>query len=536
MSDYKLSELIIMICYTKVFLLSAFLFLSSFSMAEIILPHIVGDNMVLQRDISVPLWGWAAPDEKISVRFNENEPLTAITGKNGRWEIRLPAQKAGGPHKITISGSDSTVTLNNVMTGEVWLCAGQANMDRSVEYEANGRDAINDAKYPDIRFFQVPVSRSGLPAQDVQAAWAVCAPERSVAGNFSAVGYFFGVELYKELGVPIGLIQTSTPSSRADAWMPAEAFAKNPEFKMIYDRIKKADSDYRKALEKQMKSIELWLNSTKEALATDNAVILPPPIPVHQLEMQNYPTSLFNGMINPLIPFGIRGVIWYQGESNRNNGFKYYDHMKALITGWRTAWQQGSFPFYYVQIAPFNFGEQPYLLPELWEAQRMLLYTVPNTGMAVINDCGSTKDPYTRNKVQTGKRLALIAFARTYGKTDKVHSGPLYKSMSVENGKIRVAFDHVGTGLKTRDDKAPTCFEIAGSDKNFVKASAKIENSTVIVWNDSVKFPAAVRFAWHQEAEPNLINKEWLPAVPFNSETQCPEQSAQKTPRNPVQN
>lgn len=508
--------------HIKYFLLLCAVLLCHIAKAEVILPHIIGDNMVLQRDMPIPVWGWAVPDEKISVQFNDTPPVSAVAGKEGKWLVKLPPQKAGGPHKITISGTDCTISLNNIMTGEVWVCAGQSNMDRSVEYDISGRDVINDAKYPEIRFFQVPVARSGLPAQDVNAAWTVCAPERSIAGNFSAVGYFFGLELHKELGVPVGLIQASAFGTRADTWMPRDAFSKNPEFKILYDRIKKANSDYRKDLEKQMKNLELWLNTTKETVSNENSAIYPPPVPVHQLEMQNYPTVLFNGMINPLIPFAIKGVIWYQGEANRNNGFKYYDYMKALIASWRGAWQQGNFPFYYVQIAPFNFGDQPYLLPELWEAQRMILYSVPNTGMAVINDIGNTKDLHPRNKWQVGKRLALIAFAKTYGKTEKVYSGPLYKSMAVEGGKIRITFDYVGSGLKTRDDKAPTHFEISAGNKNFVKASAKIENNTILVWNDSIKSPVAARFAWHQEAEPNLINKDGLPAAPFNTETPNP--------------
>jgi sialate O-acetylesterase len=215
--------------------------------------------------------------------------------------------------------------------------------------------------------------------------------------------------------------------------------------------------------------------------------------------------------------FAIRGAIWYQGESNREDGLLYYDKMKALINGWRKVWEQGDFPFYYVQLAPYRYGPDPLLLPRIWQAQKNAL-SIPNTGMAVTTDIGNITDIHPKKKHDVGRRLALWALAKTYGRKDLVYSGPLYKSMSVEGGKIRIHFDHIGSGLASRDGKPLTWFTIAAADKNFLKANAKIDGDTVLVWSDTVAKPAAVRFGWHQEAEPNLINKEGLPASPFRTD------------------
>lgn len=497
-----------------------FIFLTLPTYAEVALPSIISNNMVLQRDIKLPIWGWAEPGEEVSVKFNDDDIVSTKTGSDGKWMLTLPPQKAGGPYIMIVNGADNTITLNNILVGEVWICSGQSNMDRGVDFDLTAKDAIADAKYPQIRLFQVPCNPSGLPVTDVRASWNVCAPEKSVVGTFSAVGYFFGREIFKELGVPVGIIQSSVGGTRSEAWTPGSAFAGDPEFKSINDRIRKADTDYRKLLEKSMKRIDLWSSLIRKELA-ENKRIMAPPLPIHPFNAQNFPTVLFNGMINPIVPFAIRGAIWYQGEANRSQGVKYFEYMNALINGWRNVWNEGDFPFYYVQLAPYNYGpEQPYLLPELWEGQRLAL-SIPNTGMVVINDIGNIKDIHPKNKLDVGKRLAWWALAKTYGKTNIVYSGPLYKSMKVEGTKIRISFDYVGAGLKTRDGKEPDYFEIAGQNRKFVKASARIESdNTILVWNENITSPAVVRFAWHQEAEPNLMNKEGLPSSSFNTDIQ----------------
>jgi len=240
------------------------------------------------------------------------------------------------------------------------------------------------------------------------------------------------------------------------------------------------------------------------------------PYKPHPLSSHSAPTGLYNGMVHALVPFGIRGAIWYQGESNRHDGMLYHEKMKGLINGWRKVWAQGDFPFLFVQLAPYNYGRAPFDLPKIWEAQTATL-AVPNTGMAVTTDVGNLRDIHPRNKQAVGRRLALWALARTYGQTGLVYSGPLYKSMSVEGDKIRLVFNHVASGLASRDGKPLTWFEIAGKDKNFVKAEAKIDGDTVVVSSAEVAAPAAVRFGWHHEAEPNLVNNEGLPASPFRT-------------------
>jgi sialate O-acetylesterase len=279
----------------------------------------------------------------------------------------------------------------------------------------------------------------------------------------------------------------------------------------------------RRAVGRTLESYGKYLPEAKRAFEAGLDVPKPPEWPVHPLAKdKQQPTCLFNGMINPVVPFAIRGAIWYQGESNctRKDGLKYYFKFAALIRGWRQLWDRGDFPVYFVQLAPYDYAAhelEPTELPEMWEAQALGLQ-LPNTGMAVTVDIGNIRDIHPENKQGVGKRLALWAMAKDYGKTDLVYSGPMYKSQSVEGGRIRISFDHVGTGLVSRDGKPLTWFTIAGAGRKFVDANAQIDGDTVLVWSDSVAEPVAVRFAWNQIAEPNLGNKEGLPAAPFRTD------------------
>ena len=293
----------------------------------------------------------------------------------------------------------------------------------------------------------------------------------------------------------IGLIDTNWGGTRIEPWTPPEGFAAVAELENIADQIKDANKKY------------------EELVASE-----PEETPAHPLAANNrQPTALYNGMIHGIAPYGIRGAIWYQGESNRGDGMKYFSKMDALITGWRNVWNQGDSPFYFVQLAPFKYGgDNVTALPEMWEAQTAAL-TIPNTGMAVTVDIGNTTDIHPTNKQDVGKRLALWALANNYGKDRLVYSGPLYSDMDVAGNKISLRFDHVGRGLETRDGNAPSHFEIAGEDGKFVAAQAKIVGNTVQVWSDDVAAPAHARYAWHQEAEPNLRNKNGLPASPFRT-------------------
>jgi sialate O-acetylesterase len=314
--------------------------------------------------------------------------------------------------------------------------------------------------------------------------WSECSPE--TIGNFSAVAYFFGREIQKDLDVPVGLINTSWGGTAIEPWTPIVGFESVDSLKPIAEGAKNQQAK-----------------------------------PEGHTANPGAPTHLYNGMVYPIVPFGIRGALWYQGESNRGQGVGYEQRMNALINGWRSVWNQGDFPFLYVQIAPYKYVKPPMtdpdnLLPQLWEGQTKVL-GMKNTGMIVTTDITNLDDIHPRNKQDVGKRLALWALAKTYGKTNVVYSGPLYKSMKVEGNKIRIEFDHVGGGLKSRDGKPLSWFTIAGKDGDFVEANAVIDGKSVVVSSDKIAEPAAVRFGWNELAEPNLMNVEGLPAGPFRT-------------------
>jgi sialate O-acetylesterase len=445
------------------------------------LPAVIGDNMVLQREQPLPIWGWDTPGSEVTVTLGDAK-ATAKADDGGKFMAKLPAMKAGGPHELTISGSDK-ITVKNILIGEVWLCSGQSNMEWTVAASANAKAEAAAADHPRIRHIKIAHLPSDKPQSDVKSGgWQVCTPQ--TAPSFTAVGYFFARHLQQELDVPIGLIGSNWGGTRIEPWIPPEGFMSVPALKDIAAKLDQFPSKGAKG----------------------------------QINHQT-PLALYNGMIAPLVPYAMRGAIWYQGESNNGEGMLYAEKMKALINGWRTLWNSPQMPFYYVQLAPYRYGGDPTNLAGIWEAQTAAL-AVPHTGMAGTTDISTVGDIHPPNKQDVGKRLALWALAKTYGKTGLVYSGPTYKSMKVEGSKIRLSFDHVGGGLVSRDGKPLTWFTIAGNDKKFVEAKAEIDGSTVVVHSDSVTEPVAVRFGWHQEAEPNLSNKEGLPASPFRTDKQ----------------
>jgi sialate O-acetylesterase len=421
--------------------------------ADVTLPSVLGSHMVLQRDTPLPLWGWADADEEVTVTLGSAKASTKADAK-GNWKVRLPAQKADGrAHTLRVQGKNK-IELTDVLIGEVWVGSGQSNMEWSLAGSHGAREAIEAAKHPHIRLFHVPKVQTKAPAKDVKAAWKVCAPD--TVPHFSAVLYYFGLRLHKELSVPVGLINSSWGGS----------------------------------------PIEPWTVTAKRS------------------------GRMYNGMIAPLMPFAVRGVVWYQGESNVGNGLAYRDKMEALIAGWRGRWGK-DLAFYFVQIAPWDPGPKrgygPGALPALWEAQVASL-KIPGTGMVVTTDLvDNIKDIHPRNKKDVGNRLALWALAKTYGKKGIVYSGPLYRSMKVEGDRIVLSFAHTGGGLKSRDGKPLTEFEIAGADSKFVPAQAVIKGKTVVVSAEGVAEPTQVRFGWRRRANPNLANEEGLPASPFRT-------------------
>jgi sialate O-acetylesterase len=493
--------------------------------ADVRLPQVFSSHMVLQQDKPVVIWGWAQPNEKVTVEVaTASQQLQA--NERGEWKAVLPAMKAGGPYTVTVTGSN-TVRFEDVMVGEVWLCSGQSNMEMGIGACLDAKKEIAAADYPGIRLLLVTKSFKPEPQNDIEGTWKVCSPKTVAEGGwagFSACAYYFGRELHKKLGVAVGLIDSSWGGTRIEPWTPPEGFAAVPALKHEYERVQLGDprtAAHQQRLEQVLQETERWQAAARQALT---ARALVPPMPTYPAELLppsdvQHATALYNGMIHPVQPYALRGAIWYQGESNATEGMLYAERMKALIAGWRQVWGEGDFPFYFVQIAPYTYGFNAEVIGEFWEAQTAA-QAIPNSGMAVITDIGDLKDIHPRNKQEVGRRLALWALAKTYGQADLVYSGPTFKAMTIEDDKLRLSFDHVGGGLASRDGKPLNWFEVIDADEGgFVRAEARIEGSTIVLSAPGVKHPVAMRFAWSMLAEPNLMNAEGLPASAFRSGT-----------------
>jgi sialate O-acetylesterase len=493
---------------------ASFLWLSSPATHALSLPRVFSENMVLQRDIPVKVWGWAEPGQDVEVSF-AGQKKTAKADQGGKWMVTLDPLKASAePAELTVAAGGQRMSIKNVLVGEVWICSGQSNMEFTMGGTHNAKDAISAANYPLIRHFKVRLVTHSKPQKDLQGEWTVCSP--ATAGNFTAVGYHFGLQLLKKLNVPIGLLNTSWGGTRIEPWTDPEGFAVSPRLKDISDMVANADQVYRQGIAARLDQIESWTKQSRAALQNQTELpAFPGAVPEHPLNKPDRPTAIYNAMVAPLVPFGIRGAIWYQGESNNGEGMLYCEKMKALLSSWRRLWDEGDFPFLYVQLAPYRYNN-PQALPGIWEAQTAAL-AIPNTGMAVITDIGNVADIHPRNKEEVGRRLALWALAKTYGLTDLEYSGPLYKGMKADGSKVILSFDHAD-GLKSLDGKPLTWFTIAGQDKQFTKAQAEIVGNTVVVSSDAVSTPAAVRFGWDETAEPNFGNSAGLPASPFRTD------------------
>jgi sialate O-acetylesterase len=428
--------------------------------------------------------------------------------------VKLPAMEAGGPYVMKISGVNS-IEIKDVLVGEVWLCSGQSNMELNVQTAGNGKAEIDAANFDRLRFFYIQKNVSATPLSDADSQWRPCTSEHVYWT--SAVGYFFGREIHKYLDVPVGLIVSCWGGTRIEPWTPLVGLQQVPALAGIAKRIENVPVERSEKLQAMLPKVETWVMQAKNAVAEERLIPEPPAWPEHEIRNERAPTALYNAMINPVVPYAIRGAIWYQGEANVGEGMLYCEKMKALIGGWRKVWGE-DLSFYFVQLAPYRYGRSDGRLPRVWEAQLKSL-SIPKTGMAVTTDLvDDLYDIHPKNKLDVGKRLALWALAKDYGRSDIVYSGPLYKAMSIEGDRVRISFDHVGSGLASRDGKALTWFQIAGKDKNFADAEANIEGNMVVVSSPHVTQPVAVRFGWEQLAQPNLINKEGLPASPFRTD------------------
>jgi sialate O-acetylesterase len=448
--------------------------------------------MVLQQEQPIRLFGAASPGEKVTAEL-AGKTATATTGKNGRFRLELPAMKANGKtHTLTVKGQN-TITLTDVLLGEVWICSGQSNMEWSVGGTLNAKDEIAAAKHPQIRLFNVPGHVQGpVPSDDPRGSWQLCSP--NTIRGFSAVGYFFGRSLQKELNVPIGLVGTNWGGTRIEPWTPPVGFQQVPQLK---DYVASIDS----------------IGPGKPGKPKGGA------------------TYIYNGMVHGLVPLSARGAIWYQGESNAGDGLRYEYLKEALVKGWRTVFENNDLSFYWVQLANFQ-GPNNNPAGGGWgpvrEGQRRAL-RLPNTGMAVIIDIGNARDIHPRNKQDVGARLARLALAQDYGR-DIVPCGPLYKGMKIEGNKIRISFDHVGGGLITakKEGLTPTQetsgaelthFAIQADDGKWHWAKASIDGATVVVWAEGVVKPQHVRFGYQSNPVGlNLYNREGLPASPFTTD------------------
>jgi sialate O-acetylesterase len=625
--------------------------------AEIRLPKLVGDNMVLQRDQKLTIWGWADPGEAVTLQFL-GKSYTGTGGKDGKWTINLPAIKAGGPHEMIIRGKTSTLTIRNILVGDVWLASGQSNMEWKLKQTVtNHEQEIANANYPQLRFIDVANKIAFTPQTEFDSeGWKICNPQN--APEFSAVAYFFVRNLHQQYKVPMGVIMSEWGGTPAEAWVSASTLKTFPEYQASVTELLTKGNSLQTESEVYLASMREWETKisaqdrgfsenplwTAAELDTDNwpvmklptlwepaglpeydgvvwfrkEIDLPASMAGKELELylgpiddidstwfngvkvghtngynidrkytipadlvmaghnvitvrvidtgggggmngqeeqmkitgsgqslslagewryntaldltdmpkrpsgvrnQNSPAMLYNGMIAPLVPYAIRGAIWYQGESNAGRAYQYRTLFPAMIKDWRSQWGY-DFPFLFVQLANFMKTEPEPVesdWAELREAQAMTL-ALPKTGMAVIIDVGEADDIHPRNKQDVGKRLALSARRVVYGESNVVHSGPSYKSMKIEGNKIRLTFANTGSGLVASGGELKE-FAIAGPDKQFVWAEARIEGNTIVVSSDKVPAPVAVRYAWANNPDKaNLFNKEGLPASPFRTD------------------
>jgi sialate O-acetylesterase len=459
------------------------------------LPAIFGDNMVLQQRQAVPIWGWAAPGAKVTVRF-AGQAVSTHADKDGRWRVKLKKLDASFIPQSLVVESGETQVFTNILVGEVWLCSGQSNMEKPIGNQPGQKPCFNAPEelaagnYPDIRLFKIEKVLSATALDDLKQfrSWRACDSNSLESTKFSAAGYFFGREIHTNLNVPVGLIESSWGGTRIEPWTPPVGF------ESVHSLAK---------LAKPPSAGEKIRNTT--------------------------PMAIYNAMIAPIAGFALRGTIWYQGESNcmgtndDHDYLTYADKMKAMVGGWRKIWNEGDFPFYFVQISPFKYYSgkvrrtlSPETLPEFWTIQSRAARTIKNTGMVVTTDLvNDLDDIHPRDKQDVGHRLALLARKDTYGE-DLVASGPVFKRMKIEGDKVVLQFDHVDGGLMSKGGPL-SWFTIAGADGKFVPADASIVGDTVEVSASAVAKPAVVRFAWDETAQPNFFNQAGLPAEPFQT-------------------
>ncbi|MFO0901690.1 MAG: sialate O-acetylesterase [Pirellulales bacterium] len=470
--------------------------------ADVKLPNIFTDHMVLQQKQKNKVWGKADAGEAVAVTIDSQTHQTTA-GADGAWHVMLDPLPVGGPYELTIKGKNE-VKIVDVLVGEVWICSGQSNMQWSVNAAYDPDLERLAAKYPKLRMVNVPQVGTQEAQWNFNGKWQVCTPE--TVGNFSAVGYFFGRQLHLTLDVPVGLINNAWGGSAAEAWVPRDVLAADPQYAPLLDRWSMMEKTY----DELSKKSDLTEDQKKQLQGLRG-----------QMGGNHRPGNIYNGVLYSHIGYGIRGSIWYQGESNAGRAYQYRELFPLMISHWRKVWGQGDFPFYYVQLADF-LAERPEPGDSSWaelrEAQTMTMSKLPNVGEAVIIDIGEGKDIHPKNKVDVGRRLARWALAKDYG-IQIPHRSPQYKSMEKKDGKIVLTFAHVDGGWRPFDVNEPRGFAIAGEDKKFVWASAKIlPDGRVEVWSDKVADPVSVRYAWADNPVCNMFSGANLPLTPFRTD------------------
>ncbi len=507
--------------------------------AKVRTAKIFSDNMVLQRNQPVPVWGWSDPGDEVTVTF-AGQTKTVRADTNGAWRItlkRMPASPEPRTMAIRSRAGNPETTIEGVLVGEVWFCSGQSNMGLALRDCFQAPEEIAAADYPQFRFFVVPGGGAPVPVTDIGGGkWQVCTPQ--TAADFAGTAYFFGRALHRELQVPIGLIEFDRGATGIEGWVPLAGYKDStvPALQAMYREAASWDprSDIgRQAHDKAFADIEAWIPLAKAALLSGKPVPPEPRLPVPSRQVPG-PTTTYNGIIHPLVPYAIRGAVWYHGEANPGEGELYEQKLEAMITGWRTAWGQGDFPFYFVQLA--NEGntviqpmeEETFRYVPVREAQRRAL-DLPRTGMAVAIDLGEDASGHPRNKRDVGERLALCARADTY-QQNVPFSGPLYRSSRIKGDTVVLQFDHIGSGLMIGDKDGlesvreitngiTRLFSIAGADGVWHWADARIVGKTVEVRSDKVPAPARVRYAYSMNPKGNkLYNRDGLPASPFRTD------------------
>jgi sialate O-acetylesterase len=490
--------------------------------ADVSLNNMFGDHMVLQQGIKNKVWGKADPGETVTVTLG-GQSHTATAGADGMWHVFLdPVQEYGGPHTLTVKGKN-TITFSDVLIGEVWVCAGQSNMQWGINSTNDADLEKAAAKFPNIRLISVPQVGTQEPQWNFNGKWAACSPE--TVGNFSAVGYLFGRQLHQTLGVPVGLINNAWGGSAAEAWVRRDKLAANEKLKPLVERWIKTEADLPAAKADYDKKMAEWKLEAEKAKAEGKPEPKQPGNPEQQMRGNARPGNIHCGVLTPSIGYGIKGAIWYQGESNASRAYQYRELFPFMIKSWREEWGVGDFPFYWVQLADF-MSEKPEPADSAWaelrEAQTMTMKALPNTGEAVIIDIGEGKDIHPKNKQDVAKRLARWALAETYNLPGIAARSPLYKSMEKQGSKIVLSFDNVASNAGTWrpfDVAEPRGFTIAGADKKFVAAKAKIlPDGRIEVESEAVAEPVAVRYAWADNPVCNMYSSSGLPLTPFRTD------------------